>query len=399
MLGKLIREVFGDKPRDYEGQKAVIEAGAEGQQRKLAGREDTKPEILYYLAGNGSPPVRRAVAANPATPRQADLLMAGDADEEVRTQIAMKIRRLLPDIGPGQAEKLRDLTLRTIETLVSDQLPRVRAALAEAIKHSPHIPKHIALQLAKDVEAEVSGPILEFSPLLGDADLREIIASGVASAALSAIARRKELSADVADAIVATIDVPAIASLLANPSAQVREETLDRIIETARSVEQLHRPLVYRPELSIRAIRRIAEFVSASLLERLGDRHSLPDALRSELKAKARSALEAEAPQDAGDEDAMGLALDRGDRAGIFATLAGAAKLSVPAVERIFQLKSARGIVALAWQAGLPMRLALRLQSEVAGIQPRDMVYARGGTDYPFPPEELEEQIAFFRAA
>lgn len=399
MLGKLIRGVFGNRPQDYETQKAVIEAGAEGQQKKLATREETKPEILYYLAESGGPAVRRAVAANPSTPRQADFLMASDADEEVRAEIARKIRRLLPDIGPDQADKLRDLTLRTIETLVTDQLPRVRAALAEAIKHSPHIPKHIALTLAKDVEAEVSSPILEFSPLLGDADLREIIASGVASAALSAIARRREVSADVADAIVATIDVPAIATLLANPSAQVREETLDRIIETARSVEQLHRPLVYRPELSIRAIRRIAEFVSASLLERLGDRHSLPDALRDELKMKARNALEKEKPEPAEDSDAMGFALDKNDRGTVFATLAAASKLTVPTVERIFQLKSARGIVALAWSAKLPMRLALRLQSEIGGIQPRDMVYARGGTDYPFPPEELEEQIAFFRAA
>jgi len=399
MLGKLIRGVFGGRPQDYEAQKAAIEAGSESARRKLAGREDTKPEILYYLAEDQSPSVRRAVAANATTPRQADLLLTKDADDDVRAEIARKIRRLLPDLGPEQAEKLRDLTLRTIETLVSDQLPRVRAALAEAIKDSPHIPKHVALVLARDVAVEVSGPVLEFSPLLGDADLREIIASGVASAALSAIARRRALSADVADAIVATIDVPAIATLLANPSAQVREETLDRIIETARSVEQLHRPLVYRPELSIRAIRRIAEFVSGSLLDRLGDRHGLPDALRSELKAKARGMLETESAKPAGDGDAMSFALDRNDRAMVFATLATASMLSVPAVERIFQLKSARGIVALAWQAGLPMRLALRLQSEVAGIQPRDMVYARGGTDYPFPPEELEEQIAFFRAA
>ncbi len=399
MLGKLIRGVFGNRPQDYEAQKTAIEAGSERARRKLAGREDTKPEILYYLAEDASPSVRRAVAANATTPRQADLLLTKDADDDVRAEIARKIRRLLPDLGPEQAEKLRDLTLRTIETLVSDQLPRVRAALAEAIKDSPHIPKHVALALARDIEVEVSGPVLEFSPLLGDADLREIIASGVASAALSAIARRRGLSADVADAIVATIDVPAIATLLANPSAQVREETLDRIIETARSVEQLHRPLVYRPELSIRAIRRIAEFVSGSLLDRLGDRHSLPDTLRSELKAKARGMLENESAKPAGDGDAMGFALDRNDRATVFATLATASMLSVPAVERIFQLKSARGIVALAWQAGLPMRLALRLQSEVAGIQPRDMVYARGGTDYPFPPEELEEQIAFFRAA
>lgn len=402
MLGRVIRGLFGGgPPLDYEKQKQAAQSGNPQERLDLALREDTKPEILYFLAEDTDPSVRRAVAGNVAAPRQANLLLTADADAEVRAELAQKIQKLLPDLGPSQTERLRDLTVRTIDALARDQLPRVRAVLAEAIKESPHIPKSIALKLARDVEAEVAAPILEFSPLLGDADLREIIASGVASAALSAIARRHQLSADLSDAIVATIDVPAIATLLANRSAQVREETLDRIIETARGVDALHRPLVFRPELSVRAIRRIAEFVSAALLERLAERHGLDEALRNQLRADAKRRLTEEAPEQpvGGSSHEVAAALDRGDRSFVIMYLGQKSGLPVSAVERVFVMRSPRGIVALAWAAGLSMRLALRLQSEVAGIGPREMVYARNGTDYPFAPEELTQQLDFFRAA
>ena len=402
MLGKVIRGMFGSlSTPDYEKQKQAAENGGARSRRDLAQREDTKPEILYYLAEDTDPAVRRAVAANASAPRQANLMLTADADADVRAELAGKIQKLLPDLAPSQTEKLRDLTVKTIDALAHDQLPRVRAALAEAIKESPYIPKSIALQLARDIEAEVAAPILEFSPLLNDADLREIIASGVASAALSAIARRRALTEDLSDAIVATIDVPAIATLLANRSAQVREETLDRIIETAKGVDALHRPLVFRPELSVRAIRRIAEFVSAALLERLSERHSLDETVRGELRARAKRRLAEEEPDlpVSGGSDEVAAALDRGDRSFVMTYLSKKSGLPVAGVERVFTLRSPRGIVALAWAAGLSMRLALRLQSEIAGIGPREMVYARNGTDYPFAPDELTQQLDFFRAA
>ena len=42
----------------------------------LAEREDLAGELLYFLAEDDDPEVRRAVAANAAAPRQTDLLLA-----------------------------------------------------------------------------------------------------------------------------------------------------------------------------------------------------------------------------------------------------------------------------------------------------------------------------------
>ena len=94
------------------------------------------------------------------------------------------------------------------------------------------MPKEIVLKLARDADEMVCVPVLEYSPLLSDADLIEIIATARAQDALAAVARRRGVSETVSDAIVASLDIPAVAALLANPNARVREDT----------IEQDHRP-------------------------------------------------------------------------------------------------------------------------------------------------------------
>ena len=61
-------------------------------------------------------------------------------------------------------------------------------------------------------------------------------------------------------------DESAVAALLANSSAQIQEETLDDIIDRAPSRASWQERLVERPNLYHRAVKRIAQFVTASLL-------------------------------------------------------------------------------------------------------------------------------------
>src|SRR3546814_13175291 len=88
------------------------------------------------------------------------------------------------------------------------------------------------------------------------------------------------LWAVVSEVGVAPTDVSAVAALRANDSAQIREETLELILDAAPSHEPWHEPLVQRPNLPGKAAKRIAGFVAASLLQRLAGRKDLPaDAL------------------------------------------------------------------------------------------------------------------------
>ena len=396
----------------YETALASLDAQDVATRTNLAGRNDTKPEMLYHLASDQNPAVRLKIAANPATPMQAARLLAQDPDGDVRAELAKKIGRLLPGLDAPERERLRDLTIEVLEKLAGDQLTRVRALLAEEIKSSRTIPAAIIQRLARDVELAVAAPILEYSPLLGDSDLLEIIAHGAISGALPAIARRQDLSAKVSDAVVATLDVPAIAALLANKSAKIRDETMDQIVEHAESIQEWHGPIVVRADLSVRAIRRVAGFVASSLVRQLQERRGLDDETAAFLAKRIRERLAEEQDlqikKDAGeavrralqtgalDDNFILSAIENKDRTSVIHAIAALIKRPPPVVEKILDAQSARAVVALCWYAGLSMRTALKVQAGAARVAQKDIIPARNGLDYPLTDDEMHWQLDLF---
>lgn len=162
MIGKL-----SERPRmSYEDARAALETHAHNARRYLAGRPDVEPEILYYLANDDSVAVRRLVAANPSTPQRANKILAGDADDEVRCELAQKMGRQVAEPAPTMTARGHALAVEVVERLAHDAVPRVRAILAEQLKASPHVPAHIVEVLAHDNELIVRAPVLECSPLL-----------------------------------------------------------------------------------------------------------------------------------------------------------------------------------------------------------------------------------------
>ncbi|MFP6773264.1 MAG: DUF2336 domain-containing protein [Alphaproteobacteria bacterium] len=290
MLRTLLNRIT--KPKSYENQRDMLEGDDTKERLRLTKREDTRPEILYYLAEDTVPEVRRAIASNRAKPRQADAKLVQDGDEQVRYELADKIGRLVPELSSEQREKAEALTIIVLRELAANQFPKIRAIVSQHLKSSDQVPKDIVLQLAQDLEAIVAAPVLQFSPLLSDEDLLTIIAAGRESGALSAIAKRQALGGDVSEAVAQTLDPKAVGALLANDSAQLREDTLDWIIDNAAAVEPWHRPLVSWPSLSDNAIRRIASFVATSLVETLCNRNDIDASTAVELANAVRDSME-----------------------------------------------------------------------------------------------------------
>lgn len=420
MLKKLLDKIVPVKPEKmtYEQARAALESHARNARRFLAGRADVEPEILYYLASDESTDVRKLVAANPSTPQQANKVLCGDGDDEVRCELARKIARLIPGLTSEDVVRTRELAIEVMERLARDSLPRVRAILSEEIKSATNIPAHVVKQLAQDLELIVCAPVLEYSPLLSDEDLVEIIASARVEGSLAAIARRKKVEQPVAEAIVATLDVSAIASLLANANAQIREDTLDRVIEHAAVIEAWHQPVVMRADLSVRAVRRVAGFVSSSLLRMLGERSNLDDETAKFLQKRVKDRLEQEgvsetisadeaaqrAVHDALNErrlndDFVLNAADKGDRATVACALAALAGVPKPTIDRILISQSGKAITALVWRAKLAMRVAVKVQSGIAHLPGSKMVMARNGVDFPLSQEEMSWHLGYFGIA
>lgn len=421
MLKKLLKKIPGVKqlPGDlsYEEAREVLERNDFAARNELAGREDARPEMLYHLASDDSPKVRRKVAANPSTPIQAGDILVSDEDDEVRCELARKISRLLPDLQDEAQDKICETALSILDKLASDQLPRVREIVAEEIKHSTDVPKSIALRLAQDVEAAVRAPVLQYSPLLSDDDLLEILASGIVDGAITPIAQRAAVSEPVADAVVASLDISAIAALLANKNAQIREETLDSIISQAEDIHDWHQPIVMRPELSLRAVRRVAGFVASALLSTLLERDDLnldektTSLLKRRIQAKIKeetdltpelegenTASNAKELFDAGklDEAAVAAAASAHRREFVTEAISLLAGISGLASKRVLESRSGKAITALSWKAGLSMRTALTIQREIGQVPSGDICLARNGVDFPMDEEEMNWHLQFF---
>ena len=366
---------------------ALLEERTRAAQDALAGRADAGPEVLHYLAEHGAPATRRAVAANPGAPARTDRHLADDSDDDVRAELARKIARLMPNLSREESEHVRALTIETLERLANDQAAQVRAILADEIKTMDCIPKFIVTTLARDVETLVAAPILEYSPLLSDTDLMEIIAAAKAEEVLGAIARRKPVSAEVADAIVSSLDIPAIAALLANPDAKIREKTLDALAQQAEKIQSWHVPLVLRADLSKRAIRRIATFVGSSLIEQLAGRYGLDEEV-----AQARAAGRL-------DEAFVDQAANAGQRDVVVLALAALGAVPEATVRKIFASRSAKPVTALVWHAGLSMRVAFKIQSFVMKLSAGELLPARAGVHFPMTEDEMRWHLGYFDVA
>ena len=407
---------LGPRLLDYDKEKELARHKDARVRARLAARAQVRPEILYFLADDPAPEVRRRIAAHELTPPHADLVLARDADEDVRCDLAQKVARLAPELSADEQDRVSKIAYEVLEILARDQLTKVRRILAETLKDVVHAPPEIVRKLAADTELEVAGPVLRHSPVLSDDDLLEIMRGCPVDGALTAISKRRHVAARVSDAIVAADDVDAIGALLANPSAQIREETLDRIIDRAPDVEAWHGPLVQRPHLSPCAVGRVARFVADSLLEVLetrGDidheaaqtvkkemRRRLDDETRTaEISASGKTPIErAQHMHAAGklDEKAVAEALSAHDTAFVTAALAVLADQPPGLIDKAVDSRSAKGVAALCWKAGLSMRFATKLQLRFARIAPSAVLNPRNDGSYPLAPEDMEWQIEFF---
>jgi uncharacterized protein (DUF2336 family) len=113
--------------------------------------------------------------------------------------------------------------------LLDDPSPLVRRAMAEVFAGSYEAPAAIVQALALD-QPSVALPILEHSPLLIDADMVDIVASGD-GATQCAIARRMNLPVSVCAAIAEVGSAAAALELIENPSAELAPFSWDRIVE------------------------------------------------------------------------------------------------------------------------------------------------------------------------
>ena len=415
----------GSETLSYEKARALDQTDDVGVRAALAERQDIPPEILYYLSDDKSADIRLAVATNTAVPKQTYIKLAKYSDADVRGGLAANIAKLAPNMSVEESDKLRAQTHEALETLAKDQIAKVRAVLSEALKDVIDAPADVIKLLASDFELEVSGPVLEFSPVLTDEDLLEIIEHGPASGGIGAIARRDGVSENLADAIIATDDIEGIGDLLGNNSAQIREEALDELIERSATIDLWQAPLVTRPYLPDGAAERMAGFLAENLLNKLCARDDLDvdamavvsDIVRQRIGSdkdemdpdKALTAgfdfLKVDPPLDTvkrlHENEKLGLgvikkALQAGDHTFVYAALIVLGAVDVAVARKAFLEKSPPGIVALFGKAKLPADMLVLAQQKMGRIAPTEIIEPNTDGSFPMSADDIDWHLEFF---
>lgn len=405
-------------PIRYEKEKAIAQSPNTRKRLALAKDPQTHQEILFYLAKEDpDSAVRLAVARNMSTPLHASPLIAGDGSMDVRMALARRLVMLLPELNKETQSQLYAYAVQAFATLALDEVLKIRTALSSALKDHAMAPPSVVGQLAKDVEREVSEPILRYCVVLSDDILLDILSTHPASWAVQAIAGRASVSGTVSQAVINADDIPAGKILLKNSGAVIGEELLQDIVQKARSYTEWQGPIAARKTLPKSVARTLAEFADASVRDMLLQREDFDQSTIDEVAGVMKRRLEFAtdtvpgetvadrvtrlAKKDELTEDVVADALGMRDKEFVTAAIARMARTNPDTVEGAFRLRKARPVVALCWKAGLSMRLALRLQQEMALVPPKDLMYPRDGTDYPMTDEELRWQLEFlgFKAA
>lgn len=374
---------------------------------RLGAGASTDPAVLSRLARDPSVTVRASIALNPAAPAEADAALLRDADERVRALLARKLGSLLPTLSPEEREALHHQTWAMLTQLAADQAERVRAAIAEEVKGMPDAPRTLILHLAQDPQVTVCEPVILFSPMLTPADLVALVASAPSAGTRVAVASRANLPETVSDAIAASADDEAIQALLSNQSAHIREATLDALIAQAGEHEAWHDPLVRRPLLPPHAVRALSEIVTSHLLEVLAARADMGEDFRQRLRRRLDggdpatrdpAGSVANPPQDQAIDQLLDAARN-GDTRFAMTLLATRAGVDPGLVEQAATLRSTKGLVALTWKAGLPMRVAVVMQTLLAKAAPGAIITPGPGDSFPLAVEEMKWQLDFLATA
>lgn len=207
-----------------------------------------------------------------------------DRSADTRAETARKVATAFSAgaLGPNE----RAIGEEIFRAMMRDAAVRVRQALAENLKQSKDLPHDVAVALARDVE-EVSLPMLEGSAVLTDDDLITLI-DRLGDKGKLAIARRQTVSKPVVEKLVETSDAPVVATVFANPGAELTETAIEWALDKTGNNEAVQTALVHRAQLPVTIAERLVAVVSDKLRDYLVTHHELAAGTAADLILESR---------------------------------------------------------------------------------------------------------------
>jgi len=407
-----LKKLIISEQKHYQDEKDTL-SGKDVKKRRAVASDDTShPEVLYYLSEDKDVQVRRAVAQNMMTPLQASKIIAEDKDVDVRLALAERLVKLLPELSEDLHSQLYGFAVQALGVLAQDEMLKVRRALVTALRDHAYAPPSVVGQLARDIERDVSEPILRFCLRLSDDDLLDILSHHPEPWVISAIANRENVTEAVAEGVLDAGDIVAGKNLIKNKSADFGDRLMRKIVEKARDCPEWHEDLVLRKNLSMDMVRIIVGFANKAVLALLQNRKDFDPETSKEIAAlvKRRIAFQ----QQNNEHETAEQKVNRYHKAGQisletlqdalsweekdFVKIALARVLNVHPliIEKICASRAAKPLVALSWFAGFPPRFSVEVQKHLGQVVHTEILYPRGGSDYPLARDEMIWQLEFY---
>ena len=253
--------------------------------------------------------------------------------------------------------------------LLDDPSPLVRKAMADVFARSAEAPAAIVEALSVD-QPTVAIPVLEHSPLLIDADLVDIVATGNCEMQC-AIARRIRLPASVCAAIAEVGSAAAALELIENPRAELAPFSWDRIVERHGHLAAIREAMLALDDLPAATRAALVDKLSQTLTQFVVVRNWLSADRAGRMAAEARDRSTINIAACSHGEDMLGLvrhlretsqltaglilrALLSGNLELFNAALAELSGLPPPRVAALLHDRNSAGLQALLRRAGLP---------------------------------------------
>ncbi|MEQ9567071.1 MAG: DUF2336 domain-containing protein, partial [Pseudomonadales bacterium] len=200
-----------------------------------------------------------------------------DPSGQNRAETADKISREFTTETLSDSERV--LAEDIFRLMIRDAEVRVRKALAKNLAQTPLVPHDVAATLARDVD-EVALPVLEFSEVLNDDDLVDIIGDNTDSVEKQrAIASRAHVSEIVSATLVDIGHEDVMVDLMSNQGAEISEITLQKVVSDFGDNERIQKPMIERNHLPITIAERLVTLVSDRMRAQLISRGHIPEGI------------------------------------------------------------------------------------------------------------------------
>jgi uncharacterized protein (DUF2336 family) len=169
----------------------------------------------------------------------------------------------------------RDAAEGALVMMLDDTSPLVRQAMAEVFAGCDVAPPTIVHALAYD-QPDIAAPVLKRSPLLVDADLVEIVATGEPERQ-AAVAARVDLPCSISAAIAEVGSAESCLVLLENWRAEIVPFSIDRIVERFGHLGVIRDALLERDDLAVSTRQSLVVKLSQTLADFVAAREWLPE--------------------------------------------------------------------------------------------------------------------------